>query len=181
MKYLLIITSLVLYGLTITLSVLTFIWFKGCNLNTIISSINVVIIILMTIVQIMGFNPHGSLIASGGVSLYISFMTFSSQINTTNESCNRLIFDSNNRGGFYADLVISIFLNLLVFLSITLHSKNNTNETAELIGINIKQLSLAHDIQEDENLREQKDEKDEERNSGNYSKKDNALPQNNKP
>lgn len=50
MKYALIITSFILYALTLTLNILIFIWFKGCGLNSVIASVNLVITITIAAV-----------------------------------------------------------------------------------------------------------------------------------
>ena len=50
MAYALIIAAVVLYGLSITLSVLNFIWFNGCGMNTFINVTNIVLCIIVTVV-----------------------------------------------------------------------------------------------------------------------------------
>ncbi|KAL4493646.1 hypothetical protein ABPG72_004139 [Tetrahymena utriculariae] len=149
MRYVLVFTSLILYGLAISLNVLTFIWFKGCSTNTAISSVNIVILVVITFIQILGFNPHGSLIASGGIGLYISFLTFSSQFSSPDSECNSLISNSGNKNGFYFDLSIAIILNFIVLMYITFSSKESTSKTTQNIINNAPQALLA-DNKEDE-------------------------------
>lgn len=69
--------TIILYGLTITLIILNFVWFTGCGFNVFVNVANAIIVIAVTVVQLLGYNPSGSLLTSGAMSLYMTFLIFS--------------------------------------------------------------------------------------------------------
>lgn len=64
-SFLLISTAIILFSATIVFNVYNYILFKGCGLNYFITTFNIVLIVIITIVQLLGYNPHGSLITTG--------------------------------------------------------------------------------------------------------------------
>lgn len=77
MKYILIITALLLYSGAFTLNAYNFIWFGTCGLNIFMNVFTIVLIIAITVVQLLGYNPQGSLITSGAMAVYIVYQSFS--------------------------------------------------------------------------------------------------------
>ena len=75
--YVLILTAILLYAGCITLQVFNFIWFDGCTSNTLVNVVNSILIVLIAVVQMMGYNPNGSLITSGAQSIYMTYLIFS--------------------------------------------------------------------------------------------------------
>lgn len=63
------------------LCVLVFVQFK-CLIW--LGIINVILIIIVTVVQILGLHPQGSLLATSMISFYFSFMAFSASISYNN-------------------------------------------------------------------------------------------------
>mgnify|MGYP001810177225 CR=1 FL=1 len=78
MAYLLIGTTVTLYGVAITLNIYNFIWFSGCGVNIFMNVFTLILIIGFTAVQLLGLNPEGSLLTSSAVACYITFIAYTS-------------------------------------------------------------------------------------------------------
>lgn len=111
MSSVLLFTAIILYGLTLTLIILNFVWFNGCGLNTFLNIANLVIIIAFTVVQLLGYNPNGSLITSGAQALYMTFLIFSAQL-SGDSSCNEALTNYDNI--FTMELVVGLILLFVV-------------------------------------------------------------------
>lgn len=82
-KYVLFGVAILLYAATIILSIFNFVWFdEGGTINWVFNIINVILYVSITAIQVMGFNPSGNLITTGCVSLYITYLNFSSQLSS---------------------------------------------------------------------------------------------------
>lgn len=57
MAYVLIGTTVILYGGALTLVIMSFIWFSGCALNVFMNIFSIVLIVGITIIQLLGWNP----------------------------------------------------------------------------------------------------------------------------
>lgn len=55
-----------------------------------VNVVNLILIIIAVTLQLMGFNPHGSIITSSCMSLYASYLIFSAQLSNS-EDCNELL------------------------------------------------------------------------------------------
>lgn len=167
MAYTLIITSVILYGLAITLIVLNFIWFNGCGMNTFINVTNLVLCIVVTVVQVLGFNPKGSLITSGSISLYMTFLTFSAML-SGDISCNLAMTTENI---FTIELVVGLILLLVVLIYLTFASKKTSTKTLQVAqGVELNAAIIADEEHVDEDDDEHDD--DDEEHSINKKKKE---------
>ncbi|EAR88825.1 TMS membrane protein/tumor differentially protein (macronuclear) [Tetrahymena thermophila SB210] len=164
-------TAVVLYGLTITLVVLNFIWFNGCGLNTFINVANLILVIAITVVQLLGYNPHGSLICSGAQGLYMTFLTFSAQL-SGESSCNLAI---DNNSIFTLELVVGLIILIVVQLYLTFGTKESSQKRIPVSqNVELNGAILADKDQEEES--EENDIDDEENGSHHQINKQNKEP-----
>lgn len=89
----------------VTFNVYNFQWFASsseCGLNIFVNVLNLLLILIFTVIQLMGYNPNGSLISSGAQSLYMTFLTFSAQLSGPNQTCNSMYNHVITNGGVMA-------------------------------------------------------------------------------
>ncbi|KAM3131050.1 hypothetical protein pb186bvf_016862 [Paramecium bursaria] len=94
MACLLICTTAMLYGIAFTLNLYNFIWFYGCTVNLFTNFFTLIIIVGITAVQLLGWNPEGSLLTSSAMACYITFISYTSQASCPEKSCNLIIYRS---------------------------------------------------------------------------------------
>jgi hypothetical protein len=136
MKWLLIGATLLLYGGTITLNVYNFRWFtqggSDCGLNIFINILNIVLIVILTTIQLLGFNPNGSLICSGAQSLYMTFLTYSAQLSGPVTNCN-IIQKSITNGGIMAlEIGVAVFLLIVVLLYLSFGTQESSKKRLQV-------------------------------------------------
>lgn len=108
-------TALVLFGATITLNVYNFIWYAGSAFNVFMNILNIVIIVFITVVQLLGFNPEGSLITTGSLSLYMTYMIWSAQL--SGSATHNLLL--THKDANIAEISIGFFLLVVVLFYLT--------------------------------------------------------------
>jgi hypothetical protein len=90
-KTLLLISSGVVYALTITMWVVMAQWFgKGdaCGVQQALITITIIINVSLSIVSISKIAPHGTLLTSSVLSFYTTFQCYGALMSHTNDQCN---------------------------------------------------------------------------------------------
>ncbi|EGR28880.1 membrane protein tms1, putative [Ichthyophthirius multifiliis] len=156
--------TLSLYTASILLNAYNFIWFKGCQFNIIVNALNLLLVISITFVQFLGFNPSGSLLTSSAMSFYITFLAFSGQL-SSESGCNSAI-SSNAIFAIELSVGVAFLLVTLLYLSFVKKNINNIqNQQNKKEDLEKEQASL---VQNQQQLNQQQDELEIYKNTNNY-------------
>ncbi|CAD8063663.1 unnamed protein product [Paramecium sonneborni] len=148
MKYILIITTIVLYGGALTLNVFNFMWFSGCGANIFMNIFTIILIVGATGVQLLGWNPQGSLLTSGAMAIYIVFQAYQAQSSWPDNECNSL---SKSQGTRIVEIVVGVLLTIVSLLYLTFGTSNSS-------ATNIVQLESKNEKLESQQRESNQDE-----------------------
>lgn len=135
-KYTLIGTTLSMYALTLTVTGVLFAYFasEGCHLNQTLISLNLTLIIILTILSIspavQASNPRSGLAQASMVAAYCSYLTASSVMNHDDWQCNPI---TRGRGGS-AKTTTAVVGALFTFLAIAYSTSRAATQSGTLVG-----------------------------------------------
>ncbi|CAD8165057.1 unnamed protein product [Paramecium octaurelia] len=115
------------FTLALILNIYNFIWFDH---NYIINLINIAIIILLTVVQLFGFNPSGSLLATGCISCYITYQTFSALSSYPNADIN-IFYDSEKN--MKVQMFVNGILNFIALIYIIFATQEQSKQALAIL------------------------------------------------
>lgn len=121
MKYVLICTALILYAAIGLFNAFNYVWFKGCGTGAAFTSINLVLVVAVSVLQATGINPKGSLICSGSMGLYMTYLTFSALISSPQDSCNEIM---NSKTALVIEMAVSFIFTVVVLFYLTFSTKD---------------------------------------------------------
>lgn len=136
-KYLLIFSFLALYAFDFYLNISLYSWFEGCNGNNTIVTINIVLMVLATLFVILGFNPNGSVMTTGAVWVYSSFLIWSGE----SSSCPASSSPVENT----VQIVFGVVFIVVSLLYVSINTQDNSSGKVDLVT-----QVLADDDDEDE-------------------------------
>jgi len=152
----LIATTLGLYFGCIYYSVGLYNWFGGCGMGTFSTTLNIVLMVISTLLVVLRVHPNGSILTSGGVCLFTTYMTWSA-LASQDDVCNSFNGDSTTTA-----VQISIGAALVVISLIYMSVGSSENSSGKLnVGGNV---DLAGPLLEDKKSEnENENELDEEK------------------
>ncbi|KAM3136549.1 hypothetical protein pb186bvf_011352 [Paramecium bursaria] len=117
-----VIASISTFAGAFTLIVYNYIWFSS---NQIIVTITLIMIAVMTIIQLQGYNQSGSLITSGSVALYMSFQCYSALSSWPN------FYDSKN--AIITQMIVGLLLNLIALTYMIFATQDHSQQQLQLL------------------------------------------------
>lgn len=154
---LLIFVSLIMYSLSGYFVYFGFerFWNPGCGGNKAYMIITLLIYVLYVVFIILRFHPQGSIITSGAITIFGSFLVWESLVSDPSESCNPEYKSKNS-------MVLQIVFSLLFGFSCNIYWALSTQSSAAYQQAKIQ----APNVTEGDKEAEEKKEKENEENKG---------------
>ena len=149
---LLILTSLGLYVGTVYWNVMLYEWFGGCGVGTMAITLNIILIIIVTILTLSGIHPHGSLLTTGSVSIFTTYLTWSAL--TSQRNCNNWTSTDNT---FLTQFLVGL---ALIIISLTYVSTGTREDSSGNLGMG-NNINLAAGMLENKKTEEEKEKEKE--------------------
>lgn len=150
---LLILTTILLYFFTIYVNLHSFYYFtEKLSRNTFFIVLNIILIVISSLLTISGVASNGSLLTSGGVSLYQTYSLWSGLTNSPKES--------NEFYGSHFPLNSQIFIGILVIII----SLSYVSSSKNYFGTEIDNSEQNQDIELNENLNPERNKENLEKN-----------------
>lgn len=148
--YLMIFSTIIVYGFTIYFIVSSFASFAGCGVGTFVSIVSVLFVVLGVVLVLFKLNPDGSLLTSGSVSLISSYLTWSGLTNM-GEICNTWLIGD---GATIVNLIAGLIMIVAALLYISVGSSEKTSGQVKAAGVNVTQAILENpNGEEDEKMK----------------------------
>lgn len=135
--------SLIFYAATAYGIIRSYIWFAGCGVGSAAVSITMALIILATIFIFLKTNPNGSLLTTGVVAAYSTFLTWSG-LSNMDKTCNPLL---NNSSTTIAHLVFGLIVIMIALLYVSIGKSSNSSGLIATKGVDIAKEVLEDDEQ----------------------------------
>ncbi|GMG20200.1 unnamed protein product [Ambrosiozyma monospora] len=132
--------TLTMYVSVLVMTILMYIFFshKGCSLNTTAISINLVLVLIVTVLSITGvvqeYNPNAGLAQSSMCCVYCTYLIFSACLSEPDDKlCNPLIRSNGTRtvtvivGAMFTFIAVAYTTTRAAANSAFSHSESNTN------------------------------------------------------
>jgi len=133
-------SALILYAATGYGIARSYKWFWGCGVGTLGVSLTLGLIVLATLLVFFKTHPSGSLLTTGVVAAYSTFLTWSGLSNMP-ETCNPLV---DKESTTIAQIVFGLLVIIIALVYTSIGKAKSSNEPSEG-GISIAQGALAND------------------------------------
>ena len=140
--YALIIVTLAIYAGVIYWVVKSYNWFGGCGIGTLANTVNLVFIILDALIIFAGLNPNGSLLTTGAVSGYSTYLIWSG-LSHMEDSCNPLLSEDFTTV-FHMVFGLVVIVAALIYVSVG--SSERTSGQVAPGGVDIAKGLLADKV-----------------------------------
>ena len=138
--YVLVSVTVVLYSGTIYWMIRSYNWFGGCGIGSFANHTNLFFIILNTALIFAGVNPNSSLLTSGAVACYSTYLIWSG-LSYMEEQCNPLLLE-NFTTTFHTIFGLVVIIASLVYVSVG--SSDQTSGYIAPGGVDIAKQVLAN-------------------------------------
>jgi len=155
--YLLIITTVVLYGGALYFIINSFKSFSGIGIGTFVCVVNVVFVIVSAILVCARLNPDASLLTAAAFALITSFLTWSGLANM-DDPRNELRKDESTT---IISLVVGLVFVITSLIYVSLGDSDDTSGQMKTGGVNIPQAVLTEQKNEDDEKRQRLDEEEQ--------------------
>jgi len=119
----------------------SYIWFAGCGVGTLGVSITLGLIVLATLLVLLKTNPNGSILTTGVVAAYATFLTWSG-LSNMDKTCNPLM---NKDSTTIAHLVFGLLVVIIALIYVSLGKSSKSSGFVAPKG-----LDIAKEVLEDE-------------------------------
>jgi len=155
--YLLIITTVVLYGGALYFIINSFKSFSGIGIGTFACVVNVIFVLISAILVLVRLNPDASLLTAAAFALITSFLTWSGLANMDDPNNELRKAESTT----IINLVIGLIFIVVSLIYVSLGDSDETSGQMTTAGVNIPQAVLAEHKNEDDEKRQRLDEEEQ--------------------
>ena len=148
--FILILVTAGLYGGTGYFNIILYECFGGCGVGTIVITLNLIFILIVTLFTVSGIHPNGSLLTTGAISIFTTYMTWSALI-SQNKICENWIY---HKSTFLAQFFVGL---MLIIISLIYVSIANREDSSNNIGMGSNIINLAAPMLEKKKIEEEKD------------------------
>ncbi len=128
--------TLICYSVAIGLNIWSYVIFTGgeCGNDTIyVSIVNSFLIVLLVLVQLLHFNPQGSLLTTGLTTVYISYLCFICQFSYPGCKCfSNIGSDRIDIGSLVGDIIVSLFFFILTMYGSVMGGTGNVKVAGDV-------------------------------------------------
>jgi len=155
--YLLIITTIILYGGAIYFIVNSFRNFSGVGIGSFASVVNVIFVVVSAILVMVRLNQEASLLTAAAFALITSFLTWSGLSNMDDDQ-NPL---KNSSSATIINLVVGLIFVIVSLIYVSLGDSEDTSGQMQAGGVNLPQAVLAEQKNEDDEKRQRLEDEEE--------------------
>ena len=125
--------SIILYAAAAYGIIRSYIWFSGCGIGAAAVSITLGLIVLSTLLVFLRTNPNGSILTTGVVAAYATFLTWSG-LSNMDKTCNPLL---NKDSTTIAHLVFGLIVIAIALLYVSIGKSSKSSGFVAPKGVDI--------------------------------------------